>query len=124
MADQPKRVLIVEDERPIAKALELKLNHSGFEAKAVFDGEQALQMLESETFDVVLLDLMMPKTDGFAVLEELKKRGISVPVVVVSNLNQPEDIEKAKTLGAADFFIKSDTPLSGVVEHVKRVVGL
>ncbi|MFH0830634.1 MAG: response regulator [Parcubacteria group bacterium] len=124
MPDPQKKILIVEDEKPIARALELKLGHSGFMAESVFDGEQALAKLQKEQFDLMLLDLMMPKLDGFTVLEELKKRGITVPVIVVSNLNQPEDIRKAMDLGAKDFFIKSDTPLSGVVDHVKRTLGL
>lgn len=124
MAEQPKRILIADDEKPIARALELKLNHSGFAATSVYDGQQALDLLSKDKFDLLLLDLMMPQADGFTVLEELKKRGSSMPVIVVSNLNQPEDIKKAMDLGAKDFFIKSDTPLSGVVEHVKHTLGL
>lgn len=124
MADAPKKILIAEDEKPIAKALALKLQHSGFEADTAMDGQEALDKIKAGSFDLVLLDLMMPKLDGFAVLEELKKSNNPVPVIVVSNLNQQEDIAKAKALGARDFFIKSDTPLSGVIEHVRQVLGL
>jgi len=59
----PKRILIAEDEKPMAKALEMKLNNVGFEAKAVFNGEEALEELQKNTYDLLLLNLMMPKKD-------------------------------------------------------------
>lgn len=117
---QPKKILIAEDEKPIAKAMELKLNHSGFEARAVFDGEEALEALAKEKFDLVVLDLIMPKRDGFSTLSEIKKRGIKVPVIISSNLSQEEDKEKAKNMGAIDFFIKSNTPINEIVDNIKK----
>ncbi|MDO8260433.1 MAG: response regulator [Candidatus Magasanikbacteria bacterium] len=117
-----KRVLIVEDERPMARALEIKLNNSGFEAKVASDGQYALDMLAVEKFDIILLDLVTPRKDGFDVLEELKNRGDKTPVIISSNLSQPEDIDRAKKLGARDYFVKSNTPISKVVEHVADVL--
>jgi len=111
-----KRVLIVDDERPLAKALELKLTHEGIEAKAVFDGVEAIDILKSEKFDLILLDLVMPKKDGFQVLGDIKKLKITTPVIVSSNLSQEEDIAKAKELGAVNYFVKSDTTLAEIVE--------
>lgn len=125
MADQQtaaKRILIVEDEAPMARALELKLNHSGFDAVAAHSGQAALDLLAKEQFDLVLLDLIMPGLDGFAVLTSLKQRSSTIPVIVLSNLNQPEDIKKAKDLGARDFFIKSDVPLANVVAQVRATL--
>lgn len=119
-----KKILIVEDERPIARALQLKLKNSGFEPESVFNGEGALALMQEKAFDLVLLDLMMPKVGGFAVLEELRKRGDTTPVIIISNLNQPEDIKKAKEIGAVDFFIKSDTPLANIVDNVKKNLDL
>lgn len=119
-----KKILIVEDEKPMAKALELKLKGSGFEAKAVFNGEEALQVLAQEHYDLMLLDLMMPQKDGFSVLEDLKTKGITIPVIVATNLSQEEDIKRAKALGAQDYFVKSETPIAKVVEHVKKVLGV
>lgn len=116
------KILIAEDEKPMARALELKLNHSGFEAKAVYDGEEAIEALSKEKFDLLLLDLIMPKKDGFAVLEELKKRGNKIPVVISSNLGQDEDIKRAESLGAKDYFIKSNTPLTDIVENIKKIL--
>lgn len=115
-----KKILIIEDEKPMAKALELKLNKSGLETRVVFNGEDALQLLAKEKFDMILLDLVMPKMDGFAVLKELKSREIKTPVIVTSNLGQEEDAKKAKELGAIDYFIKSNTPIAQLVEYIKK----
>ncbi|MBT6757368.1 MAG: response regulator, partial [Candidatus Jacksonbacteria bacterium] len=71
MADK-KRILIVEDEKPMGHALELKLESEGFEVSTASNGVEALEVLEKETFNLVLLDLVMPKKDGFEVLTELK----------------------------------------------------
>lgn len=90
-----KRILIAEDEKPMARALELKLTHEGFEAKAVFDGAAALEELEKSKYDLLLLDLMMPKMGGFEVLEQMKLKKIKIPVAVLSNLSQAEDEKKA-----------------------------
>jgi DNA-binding response OmpR family regulator len=118
----PKRVLVVEDERPMAHALELKLNHSGYEAMAVFNGQEALDELNRQTYDLIILDLVMPVMDGFALLRELQTRGKKIPVIVASNLSQEEDAKKAKKLGAKDYFVKSNTPIAEVINHVKKIL--
>lgn len=122
MAKKQKRILIVEDERAMAKALELKLSRSGYEAKAVFNGREALEALRSDGYALVLLDLVMPQMDGFAVLNQMKAEGIKTPVIVASNLSQEEDIKKAKSLGVKDYFVKSNTPISDVVKHINKVL--
>ncbi|MCW1930563.1 MAG: response regulator [Candidatus Kerfeldbacteria bacterium] len=118
-----KRLLIVEDEKPIAKALQLKLSHSGFDVELAMNGEEALQCIEKNTFDLILLDLIMPKMNGFDFLEELKKRKNSVPVIVSSNLSQEEDMKRVKTLGAVDYYVKSNVTIAQVVEKVNRYLG-
>ena len=115
------RLLIVEDEKPMARALELKFTHSGFSPTVAGDGEAALQALESGKFDVILLDLILPKMDGFTVLEWLHKKASKTPVIVTSNLGQEEDKERAKALGAKGYFVKSNTPISQLVEEVKKI---
>jgi DNA-binding response OmpR family regulator len=118
--DQKIKILIAEDEKATAGALALKLNHEGFETQVVFDGKAALDSLEEKKFDLLILDLIMPQLDGFEVLTTLKKIGVKTPVIVISNLGQAEDINKAKELGAVDFFIKSETSLAEVVEKIKK----
>ncbi|MEK9143005.1 MAG: response regulator [Patescibacteria group bacterium] len=117
----PKRILIAEDEKPMANALGLKLRSAGFETTLVYDGESAIASVRASSFDLILLDLVMPKKDGFFVLAELKKLKIATPVIVSSNLSQEEDIKRARELGARDYFIKSDTTLAQIVEKVKQV---
>jgi DNA-binding response OmpR family regulator len=114
------KVLIAEDEKPMANALELKLNKSGFQAKAVFDGSSAIDILSKEQYDLLLLDLMMPKMDGFEVIQKLKELKINVPVIVLSNLSQEEDKKKALAIGAKDYFVKSDTPITDIVKKVSE----
>lgn len=113
-------VLIAEDERPIANALSLKLSHEGFEVKTVYNGREALDSLEKENFNLLILDLMMPEVSGFEVLSKMKEKGIKVPVFISSNLSQTEDVNKTKELGAIDFFVKSDTPVSEIVSKIKK----
>lgn len=116
-----KKILVAEDEKPMAKALVLKLNHAGFEAKAVFNGEDAIAELEKEAYDLLLLDMIMPRMDGFSVLEKIQEKNINTKVIITSNLGQTEDFEKAKSLGASDYFVKSDTSLSEIVDHIKKL---
>ena len=120
MADAKKKILIAEDERPMARALELKLGNSGFETKAVYDGKEAYDELKENKYDLVLLDLVMPILDGFTVLEKLEEEGIKVPIIVLSNLGQEEDVTRAKGLGAKDYFVKSNISLSDVVVHLNK----
>lgn len=122
MAENLKTILIAEDERAISKALQLKLTKLGYEVTAVFNGKQALDMLKGMDYDLVLLDLMMPEVDGFAVLEALKKENKKQKVIVSSNLSQESDFAKAKDLGATDYYVKSNTSISEVVEHVQKAI--
>ncbi|HKU18846.1 MAG TPA: response regulator [Candidatus Saccharimonadales bacterium] len=121
MTDVQKKVLIVEDEKPLAHALQLKLEHEGFIVTSASDGQECLNLLQQQPFDVILLDLIMPVMDGFQVLERLKGLSQAPAVFVLSNLSQQEDEQRVLQLGARKFFIKSDTPLTTIVEEVKKV---
>jgi len=114
-----RSVLIVEDEKPLANALKLKLQHEGMATTIAVNGEECLKLLDEQAFDVVLLDMMMPVMDGFQVLQEIAKRPTKPVVFVLSNLSVHDDKEKVLSLGAKKYFIKSDTPLSVIVEEVK-----
>jgi len=115
-----KRVLIVEDERPLAHALQLKLQHEGYEAVIATNGKDCLALINKQKFDVVLLDMMMPVMDGFQVLQELRTHPVKPVVFVLSNLSQREDESRVLEAGAKKYFIKADTPLSVIVEEVKN----
>lgn len=116
------KILIVDDERAIARALELKLSHSGFTVSLASDGIQAISMLKEGGFDMVLLDLVMPNKDGFAVLTEIKNLAPQAKVLVLSNLTQEEDIKKAKSLGANEYFIKSNISLATLVSYIEKIL--
>ena len=117
-----KALLIVEDERPLAHALELKFSHEGYEVSMATNGEEALEMIKGTKFAAVLLDLIMPGIDGFAVMEEMKKKKLNTPVIVLSNLGQQEDQDRAAELGAKGYFVKSNTPISEIVKNVKSLM--
>ncbi len=121
MPDSQKKVLIVEDERPLAHALQLKLEHEGFTVSVATNGQECLDFLDRQQFDIILLDLIMPVLDGFQVLEQLQHKSNPPAVFVLSNLSQHEDEERVLSLGARKFFIKSDTPLTTIVEEVRKV---
>lgn len=122
IGNKPKKILVIEDERPIAKALELKLTNSGYDVIVRFDGRSGMDELSKQVFDLIILDLMMPKMNGFQVLTEMNALGIKIPTLVASNLSISEDIRKVKELGATDYFIKSNTPLTTLIQKIKDIL--
>jgi DNA-binding response OmpR family regulator len=118
--DKKLRVLVADDEKPLATALKLKLDNAGFETIVARDGAEAIEQFKSGNFAMVLLDLIMPKKDGFEALEEIRRQDKKVPIFVLSNLEQQEDINRALKLGANGYHIKSNTPISAIVETVKK----
>ncbi|MDO8504664.1 MAG: response regulator [Candidatus Liptonbacteria bacterium] len=118
------KILIVEDEPVLSKVLKEKFVKSGFETRVSADGEAAMLDVVAFKPDVIVLDLVMPKKNGFEVLKSIKEnQDISmIPVVVVSNLGEDGDIKRALSLGAADYFVKSQHPINEIVEKVKSVL--
>lgn len=125
MAKETKKILlIVEDDEMLLRALYLSFLHSGFTIATATDGETGLRMTERLKPDLVLLDLLLPKMSGFEYLAAVKANPAlkSTPVVVLSNLGDKDDIEKAKGLGASDYFIKANTDLSVLAEKVNDIL--
>lgn len=120
-----KKVLVVEDEELIADLLQKKLRKEGYYAFVAGDGEAALKQIREERPDIVLLDIVLPRMNGFEVLSELRKdeelRGI--PVIIISNSGQPAEIEKAKEAGVRDWLIKTEFDPQEVLEKVRRQIG-
>ena len=121
MSDSRKKVLIIEDDDHISKIYGIKLSKENVDTIVARDGQEGINMIASEKPDLVLLDLMIPIKDGFTVLEEVKKTpfGKNLPILVLSNLGQESDIEKATSLGAADYFIKVNLSIQEVIDKVK-----
>lgn len=116
------KILIAEDEVPLAKALELKLKGAGFEVGVVNDGQEAIEALSRDSYSLVLTDLIMPRVDGWGLLEHIQKNQPVVPVIVLSNLGQDEDRERAAKLGASGYYVKADIQLSEVVAEVQKLL--
>ncbi len=116
------RILIVEDERPLAHALELKLTHEGYDVTVAMTGADGLKQGLTGDFKLMLLDMILPELDGFGVLEGLKGKA-TMPIVALSNLGQSEDLARAKSLGAVDYLVKSNVPLKSIVAKVHEILG-
>ena len=115
------KLLIIEDEEILARVLKEKFVKEGFQVELAMDGISALPGVENFRPDLIILDLILPGKDGFQVLRELKahpdfKR---IPVIVLSNLGQDEEIKSALNLGAEDYLVKTKHPINEVVEKVK-----
>jgi DNA-binding response OmpR family regulator len=117
-----KKILIVEDEKPLAHALELKMTHEGYETTVASTGRQGLEEASSGKYDLILLDLILPEVDGFAILEGLKAKKLKPIVVVLSNLGQDEDRKKAEEFGVKNYLVKSNVPLADIVKVVKASI--
>lgn len=119
-------ILIAEDEPILSGVLKRELEAAGFKVITAFNGGEALVLLRSrnERPDLLLLDILMPVMDGFQVLEEMKIDKINnlsaIPVIVLSNLGQDDEIKKAVNLGVVDYYVKSQHPISEVIEKVKN----
>jgi DNA-binding response OmpR family regulator len=117
-----KTVLIVEDDAFLSNIYKTKLTKEGFSILMADNGEDGLAMIKKEKPALVLLDIMLPKMDGFEVLAEVQKDAAlkKIPIVIMSNLGQDSDVEKGKGLGAVDYIVKSDTTLEHVIETVNK----
>jgi len=119
-----KRILIVEDEQILLRALNVEILSQGFEVFSAKDGETALKLAINEIPDLVLLDLILPKLNGFEVLRNMKNNEVTknIPVIILSNLGQESDMKKVFDLGAEDYFVKASTDLSELSEKIKKVL--
>ena len=123
MANQ-KKILLVEDDVFMLQLLSDKLRKSGFDVSVAGDGEECLKTLQSIKPDLVLLDIVMPKLDGLDVLRRMKSSPdlSSIPVIVLSNLGQKEEVERARDLGAKDYIIKANFTTREIVEKLDSIL--
>lgn len=117
-------VLVVEDDFFLLKAYQSKFKKSNFHVLVAKDGEEALKMLKTVKPDIILLDLVMPKKNGFEVLEEIHKDSVlkKVPVIILSNLGQESDMKRGMELGAVKYLVKSDHSLQQIVDLVSSIL--
>lgn len=118
-------ILLIEDDLPMVKMYSTKLGAEGFRTEVAYDGEQGLKKIKEGEIDLVLLDLMIPKVGGMDVLEKAKEeeKTKKIPIVILSNLSQERDMQRARQLGVKHFLIKSNYTPSQVVGVVKSYFG-
>ncbi len=118
-----KKILFIEDETSLQKAFGTILKDKGYEVISAFDGESGLKMAEENKPDLILLDLILPKKDGFKILEELRaKQNISaIPVIVLSNLEDKKDIQRCLDLGVHSYLAKANYSLDEVAQKVDEL---
>lgn len=121
-----KYVLVVEDDPFYSKIYKTKLAKEKIESQIVSNGNEALKAVKELVPGLILLDLIMPGKDGFETLAELKSDPVlqGIPVIVLSNLSQEEDIQRIMDLGAAEYLVKANVPIQEVIDKVKHNLGL
>jgi DNA-binding response OmpR family regulator len=119
-----KTILFIEDESALQKTVGEILKQEGYEVISALDGEVGLKLAQRKTPDLILLDLVLPKLHGFEVLKKLKENSETknIPVVVLTNLEGIEDIDKAIELGAQSYLVKAQYELKELVEKVKKIL--
>jgi len=124
MSDNKKKIILVEDDKFLSEMYVVKLTESGFEVDVAADGEEGLNKIKEQKPDLVLLDIVLPKMDGFEVLRNIKNEpGLkNISVIALTNLGQKEEVEKGLKLGADDYIIKAHFTPTEVVAKAKKVL--
>lgn len=117
-------ILFIEDEPTLQKAVGRYLEKKGYDISSALDGEAGLELAKKNKPNLILLDLILPKKDGFEVLKELKQdeNTKDIPVIILTNLEQSEDIEKTLELGATTYLVKANYDLEEVVKKIKNTL--
>ena len=120
----PKKILVVEDDKFLRELIIRGLKKEGFEVIQAIDGEEGIKKIEEERPDLVLLDLMLPGIDGFAVLEQVKNDPnlALIPIIILSNLGQKDDLDRGLELGAIDFLVKAHFTPGEIIAKIKTVL--
>ncbi|OHA65223.1 MAG: hypothetical protein A3D64_02345 [Candidatus Wildermuthbacteria bacterium RIFCSPHIGHO2_02_FULL_49_9] len=118
------KILIVEDDKFLRELVVQKLKEEGYEVSEAVDGEEGVKKIKEEKPDLVLLDIILPGMDGFEALKRIKEDAAisAVPVIILSNLGQQEDVDKAAQLGAVDYMIKAHFTPSEIVAKIRETL--
>lgn len=120
-----KSILLVDDDQFITVAYKDGLERAGYDVTIARNGEEALEALKSLKPDIILLDLIMPKMNGFEFLQSVKsdKNFKEIPVLVLTNLSQDSDKEEARSYGVVDFLVKADVSLKDLITRLQEILG-
>ncbi|MCK4592792.1 response regulator [Candidatus Parcubacteria bacterium] len=122
--DNKKKILVIEDEATLQKALNDILSQEGYDVLSALDGVSGLDLALKENPDLILLDIILPKLDGFEVLKKLKEENSQIPIIILTNLSDINDIQKALDLGATTYLVKADFHLDDVLKKIKETLGM
>ena len=116
------KILIVEDNKSLNKALKNKFKKEGFEVFSAFDGRECLEILDKNKPDVILMDLAMPHMDGNETIKHLRENNDvkNIPLIILSNLSDMDNISKVMSEGVYEYLVKSDHSLEQIVNKVRR----
>ena len=119
-----KTILVIEDDKFLRELISRKLIGEGFDVLEAVDGEEGIKKIKEGKPDLVLLDLILPSIDGFEVLTRVRDdpEVSSIPVIILSNLGQREEVEKGLKLGAVDYLIKAHFTPGEIIEKIKNVL--
>ncbi len=119
-----KKILIVEDDKFLRRVISRKLSGEGYDIVEALDGEKGLKSAQEEKPDIILLDLILPGIDGFEVLARIKQDPsiASIPVMILSNLGQKEDIDKGMKMGAVDYLIKAHFTPGEIAGRIEKIL--
>jgi len=119
------KILVVEDDKFLRELIVQKLLREGYTTAEAIDGEEGLKKIKEENPDIILLDIILPGIDGFEVLRRAKEdeKTNDIPVIILSNLGQQEDIDKGVELGAKDYLVKAEFTPGEIVEKVRAILG-
>ena len=119
-----KKILIVEDDKFLRELIARKLTDEGFDIVEAVDGEDGIKKIKETKPDLVLLDLILPSIDGFEDLSRVKGDVslTSIPIIILSNLGQKEEVEKGLELGAVDYLIKAHFTPGEIIEKIKNIL--
>jgi DNA-binding response OmpR family regulator len=114
------KVLIIEDEASLIKALRIKLERSGFTVDIAEDGRKAWKMITKNKYELILLDIVLPLEDGFEFLRKVQENELCLNIYVMTNMSREEEKLRALELGAKGFFVKADTSLASIVKSLQE----
>ncbi|MEX2008211.1 MAG: response regulator [Candidatus Spechtbacterales bacterium] len=119
-----KKVLFIEDEPVLQETLAEALHEAGFEVALAADGEKGLELILANEYDLILLDLILPRRNGFQIMEALKKEGRipKAPIVVLTNLESAHDVERVLALGATTYLVKAHYTPSDIVQKIRQML--
>ncbi len=122
MSGNMKKILIIEDDKILHKAMMEALYEEGYQSDSAYDGKEGVKKVEEGDFDLVLLDLILPKEDGYHALVDIHKAAPDIPVLILTIIDSKTSLEECMANGATDYLVKSEYSLEDIVKKIKKIL--